>query len=166
MNTFLTKETPMWNLVEICGAVYFAAIVVELVLCRKWLRFLLELLVCLGVLVLGLFVSGSRNGTVSFGPPGTSPVATVGIMFAATVLGIGARFVFYLEKNKFSWLDLLKPVAISPMVLLPLMGSVQTMTDLTPMQVVSFSVLAFQNGFFWQAVLAGAKPASLKARGK
>jgi hypothetical protein len=38
-------------------------------------------------------------------------------------------------------------------VLLPLISSVQAAGDLKPMQIVSFTLLAFQNGFFWQAVL-------------
>jgi hypothetical protein len=68
----------------------------------------------------------------------------------------------YLQKEQFSWLDLLKPVTISPIVLLPLMGSVQGVGELKEIQVVSFGLLAFQNGFFWQAVLEGARPVTQK----
>ena len=163
----------MGKLVEFCSIAYFVVILVELAHRRKWLRFLLEALVLVVLLALALFFGTAGNGAVSmggpgnvsFGAPGTSPIATIAIMFVATVLGIAARFIFYLEKNQFSWIDLLKPIAISPMVLLPLMGSVQTTAELSSMQIISFSLLAFQNGFFWQAVLAAAKPASVKPVG-
>jgi len=36
-------------------------------------------------------------------------------------------------------------------------------TDLKDMKVVSFAFLAFQNGFFWQAVLDAAHPAKATA---
>jgi hypothetical protein len=61
-------------------------------------------------------------------------------------------------KGTFSWPDLLKPLCISPIVLLPLIGSVQGMKGLESMQVISFALLAFQNGFFWQVVLERASP--------
>jgi hypothetical protein len=49
---------------------------------------------------------------------------------------------------------------------LPLIGSVQTKAELNGMQVVCFAILAFQNGFFWHAVLQGAKPAIKNATSK
>jgi hypothetical protein len=78
-------------------------------------------------------------------------------MFGGILSGIVARHIFYLSKA-FSWLDLLKPLCISPIVLLPLMGSVQGMKELEAIQVVSFALLAFQNGFFWEVILERAKP--------
>jgi hypothetical protein len=71
-------------------------------------------------------------------------------------LGIAARYHF---------LPTEKPVLAIRFVL-PLIGSVQTTWELNAMQVVSFAVLAFQNGFFWQAVLEDAKPATQDSSGK
>ena len=150
---------------ELCIAVYTAAIVIELLVRRRWLPFALEAIAVLIVIAIALLVNNSATGRVAFGQ-GTSPVGTVAIMFVSTVCGIAARYVFYLRKGHFSWLDFLKPLTISPIVLLPLIGSVQTTAELTGMQVVSFGVLAFQNGFFWHAVLAGAKPATQASGGK
>ena len=155
----------MEKLVEVCSVTYFVAILAELVHRKRWPRFLLEATIYLAVLALALLINNARTGVVAFGPLDTSPVRTVGIMFVATILGIAARFLFYLEKGQFSWLDFVKPIAISPMVLLPLIGSIQTNGNLSGMQLISFSVLAFQNGFFWQAVLAAAKPTLAKESG-
>ena len=60
--------------------------------------------------------------------------------------------------ERVSCLDFAEPLCISPILLFPLFGSVQGAEDLQPMQVVSFALLAFQNGFFWQVVLQGGQP--------
>jgi len=145
------------TVLELCSAVYAVAIVIELLLRRRWLRFVWEAVALLVLIVIALLVNNAATGRVAFGQ-GTSPVGTVGIMFVAAVCGIAARYIFYLQEGQFSWLDFLKPLTISPIALLPLIGSVQTTGELNGMQIVSFSVLAFQNGFFWQAVLTAAKP--------
>ena len=147
---------PLGTVIQICAVVYFAAIVIELLLSRRWVRFLWGLGALLIVAAIDLSINNAQYGKVAFG--GTSPAATVGVMFVATVLGIAARYIFYLQRGQFSWLDFVKPLMISPIALLPLIGSVQSTGELNNMQVLSFGVLAFQNGFFWQAVLAGAKP--------
>jgi hypothetical protein len=146
-------------ILELCIAVYTVAIVIELSVRRRWLRFTLEAVSVLIVMAIALLVNSTVTGRVAFGE-GKSPAGSVGIMFAATICGIAARYIFYLQAGQFSWLDFLKPLTISPIVLLPLIGSVQTTGELSGMQIMSFGVLAFQNGFFWQAVLAGAKPAA------
>ncbi len=153
------------TVLELCVVLYTAAIVVELILRKKLRRFAFELVLLLLVIILALLINNAATGKVSFGQK-TSPFATVGVMFAATIFGIAARYIFYLQKGQFSWLDFLKPLVITPIVLLPLIGSVQTSDELSSMQVLSFAVLAFQNGFFWQAVLEGAKPATQSSGGK
>jgi hypothetical protein len=142
-----------------CIVAYLAVIVIELLIRRRWARFVLELIALLLMITIGLLINNAVTGRVAFGQ-GTSPIGTVGIMFAAIICGIAARYIFYMKGAKFSWLDFFKPITISPIVLLPLIGSIQNMGELNAMQVVSFAVLAFQNGFFWQAVLEGAKPSA------
>ena len=145
------------TILEFCAVIYAIVIVIELLTRRRWVKFAFEAGALIAMVAIALLVNNAVIGHVAFGQ-GTSPVRTVGIMFAATVCGIAARYIFYLKAGQFSWLDFLKPVTISPIVLLPLVGSVQNAGDLSGIQVVSFVVLAFQNGFFWQAVLQGAKP--------
>lgn len=145
-------------IIRICVLVYLAAILVEFALTRRITRFFAELGALVALVLFALLLTNSVTGRVAFGH-GTSPLGTVGWMLAATLLGIASRYVFYLQKGHFSWLDLVKPMAISPIVLLPLLGSVQTAGELKDLQVVSFAFIAFQNGFFWQTVLEVARPA-------
>ena len=144
------------EILKICAVIYLAVILVDLLRSRRLKRFLLELLPLIGLLVLDVLIASASSGYVTFGA-GSSPALVVVIMFVAILFGIGARYIFYLE-GKFSWLDFVKPLCISPILLLPLIGSLQAGKDLEAIQVVSFALLAFQNGFFWQAVLAQARP--------
>jgi hypothetical protein len=144
------------RLLEGCAVLYLTLVVVEFGRTKKVGRFLWQIAILVMLVALALFVSAAGTGIVSFGA-GTSPIGTTAMMFAATLLGIAARYIFYLKKP-FSWLDLLKPLCISPIILLPLIGSVQGTKELEPMQLISFGLLAFQNGFFWEVVLERAKP--------
>jgi hypothetical protein len=140
-----------------CVAIYIVTMLIELMIRRRWLRFAFEVVILVTVVAVALLLNNAVTGRVAFGES-VSQASTVGIMFVATVCGISARFIFYLQTGQFSWLSFFKPIAISPIVLLPLIGSVQQTGELNTMQVVSFALLAFQNGFFWHAVLEGAKP--------
>ncbi|HUQ95824.1 MAG TPA: hypothetical protein VM120_29370 [Bryobacteraceae bacterium] len=119
-------------------------------------RILTDLCALVAMVILALLINNAVTGRVAFGT-GTSPMITILCMFVASVLGIAAHYVFYL-KGRFSWPRLLKPLCISPIVLIPLIGSMQGMTDLKDMQLVWFALLAFQNGFFWHALLNEARP--------
>jgi hypothetical protein len=149
------------EVLKICAGLYLAAVVVDLIRSRSYKRFLLELLPLIGLLVLDAFITNAITGYLAFGS-GTSPTVGVLIMFSAILLGVAARYIFYL-KGEFSWLDFAKPLCISPILLLPLVGSIQAVKDLEAIQLVSFALLAFQNGFFWQAVLARSAKDVVKA---
>ena len=144
------------GVLRVCAALYLVLIVVEWAQSRRHKRFLLELLPLVALLIVDVFIASEAAGYLAFGP-GKSPTLVILIMFGAIVLGTVARYIFYLQ-SKFSWTDFAKPLCISPILLLPLVGSVQGSQNLQPMQVVSFALLAFQNGFFWQAVLERAQP--------
>jgi hypothetical protein len=147
-----------------CSAIYLVAIVAEFARRRGWVRFALELTALLVTVAVALLLNNDVSGRVSFGPQ-DSPFFPVGITFAGIICGIAARYFFYLKQGKFSWLNFIKPIMISPIVLLPLISSVQAVGRLSPMQTVSFTLLAFQNGFFWQAVLESARPPSQRPAG-
>jgi hypothetical protein len=149
---------------ESCIVLFGALILVELIVRKRLLRFVVQAAVLLVLIVIDLLINNAVTGRIAFGE-GVSPLGTVGIMFVAIVFGIAARYLFYLQKRQFSLLDFLKPIAISPILLFPLIGSVQGPGELNGMQVLSFALLAFQNGFFWQAVLEGAKPATQASGG-
>lgn len=97
----------------------------------------------------------------SFGA-GDNPWPMISLVFVCILAGMAARYFFYLQ-SRFTWSSLLRPVCVSPIVLLPLLGTLQDTDQLEALQVVSFCVLAFQNGFFWRVVFERAQ-ASLEAK--
>ncbi len=135
---------------------YVLTIIVDLVANRSFKRFLIEaiILVCFFIILnvaTGFPASSSRQ---AFG--GVSPLIAISIMFVCTILGIIGHYFFYFE-GKFSLRTFLKPLFISPIVLLPLIGSVQGTSNLESIQMISFAILSFQNGFFWKVVIERAK---------
>ena len=150
---------PLGPILGVCSAIYLVVLVIDLVFFRaRWTRLLLETTILLGLITLALLVHSAVTGRVAFGET-APPLSTLGIMLAATILGMVARYVFDLKEPEFDWFNFVKPLVISPLVLLPLISSLSAATVLSGMQMVSFALLAFQNGFFWQAVLKRAKPA-------
>jgi len=144
------------EVLKVCAGLYLAVILLDWLRSRRHKRFLLELLPLIVLLMVDVFLASAGRGYLAFGA-GSSPTVVVFVMLGSILLGIAARYIFYLQ-SKFSWLDFAKPLCISPILLLPLIASVQAVKDLQAIQVVSFALLAFQNGFFWQAVLERARP--------
>jgi hypothetical protein len=136
---------------------YLLFIIVELLLNRLFKRFLIQGICLIAVLVILYTTTGFPVPRTTFGS--VSPILTLVFMFIATILGIAAHYLFYL-KDKFSWISFIKPLIISPIVFLPMVGSVQGTARLEYIQLLTFSILAFQNGFFWKQVLEHAKPKS------
>lgn len=82
---------------------------------------------------------------------GVTPFVSVIIMFGFVLLGTIANYFFEL-RGRFSWESFVKPILVSPIVLLPLVGTVATRPEVQPIELISFAILAFQNGFFWRSV--------------
>lgn len=78
------------------------------------------------------------------------------IMFICVVLGIMARNIFY-QRGKFTLKSFLRPLVISPIVLLPLIGALQSSAEVEAIQLICLAILAFQNGFFWKTVFDNAR---------
>lgn len=144
------------TILKSCAGLYLLIVFADGLRSRELRRFALELLPLLGLIALDVLVASASAGYVTFGQ-GNSPLWVSLAMLGAILLGVAARYVFYL-RGRFSWLDFAKPLCIAPILLLPLIGSLQSVKSLEPMQVASFALLAFQNGFFWQAVLQQARP--------
>ncbi|MGA2218892.1 MAG: hypothetical protein ABSG51_12440 [Terracidiphilus sp.] len=145
------------ELLKICAALYLVTILIDWLRTREFKRFLFELLPLLGLIVLDILLASASAGYVTFGPDSSSIWVAV-LMFPAILLGIAARYFFYL-RGEFSWIDFVKPLCISPLLLIPLIGSLQGIESFHPIQVLSLALLGFQNGFFWQVVLHRARPA-------
>ncbi len=150
------------EIIKSCAALYLITILIDLLRSRAYKCFLLELLPLLLLIVLDIFLASASAGYVTFGS-GSSSLLVVALMFPAILLGVAARYIFFLRGN-FSWLDFAKPLCISPLLLIPLIGSLQGTETFQPVQVISFALLAFQNGFFWQVVLQRSKPLTAPPR--
>jgi hypothetical protein len=142
---------------KICAALYLLVVLIDCFRSKSYKRLALELLPLIGLILLDVFLASTNAGYLTFGATAGPGYGILLGMFLAILLGVAARYIFYL-KGAFSWLDFAKPLCISPLLLLPLMGSLQSVKELQPMQIVSFALLAFQNGFFWQSVLQKTKP--------
>lgn len=134
--------------------------VVGVIRTRRLLPFAISLLVigAVAVAVL-LWVPEPAPERAVFGASeegGFSVMVAVGAMFLSIGLGIVARYVFDADSGAFDWFALLRPVVISPILLLPLIGTLDN-GELQPLQIVSLAILSFQNGFFWQKVLANVR---------
>lgn len=139
-------------------SVYGLLLLVDLLVDHERRRRVLVEIVVLAVMALGLhWLTGfpQPGGPVAFGGPGYWEM--LGLLALGVLLGMMARYFFYL-KGRFSLRRFVRPVLISPIVLLPLVGMLRPGVDWEPQQVVILFILAFQNGFFWRAVFENAKP--------
>ncbi len=144
------------NALIVCLVLALLLAVVDHVRRPSWRRLTIWVVV-LGVVALALFLTTGfpvPSPRQAFG--GASPELALGLMFVGVLLGIAATYVFNLT-GSFSWRDFARPLVVSPLALLPLIGSLQG-AALEPVQLICFTVLGFQNGFFWQQVLRDAKP--------
>jgi hypothetical protein len=76
--------------------------------------------------------------------------------FAVMILGMVSKVYYdHLTKNMvFSLSQIVLPMLVAPIVYGAIYASLKSSTDVIPAL-----ILAFQNGFFWQDVLGGIKPA-------
>jgi hypothetical protein len=111
------------------------------------------------LLITAFLILHSQTGFPAIRQPfsETPTAAAIGVMYICVVLGTVANYVFDL-RGTFSWRSLAKPLAVSPLVLVPLLGTLQGRSEIESLQLIWFALLAFQNGFFWRAVFDRAKP--------
>lgn len=88
----------------------------------------------------------------------------LGGSYLSMVLGMIAHHIFIQvnmieeqkkgRKRKFRWFPLVMPLAISPLVFIPVLGQLQTLgaQATTFKTIVMQFLLAFQNGFFWKTI--------------
>jgi len=98
---------------------------------------------------LALLTGFPRPSATSFG---SSPLLIFAAMLVAVIAGAMASY-FFEFKSTFSWLELLRPTVTAPIILLPLLGSIDASGDVSQLQFIFLVVVAFQNGFFWKIVL-------------
>lgn len=140
-------------LVLLAIVVYGLILLIELVRSRQIKSVLLQMSLLVGVGLFLHFFAGFPTPSTrqSFGTT-IDPLYMIGVMFGCIIFGMVANYLFYLKRS-FSWMAFLKPMCLSPIVLLPLAGSVQQSSEVEAVQLVSLAILAFQNGFFWKVVV-------------
>jgi len=142
--------TPLVTLIIIfCLSSYTIFALIDFIRFRKAKRLMIEVV----AIVLCIFLLNRATGfpvvqNYVFGGPGI--VSTIVLLFICVILGMVANYFFHL-KRKFSWVTLTKPLFVSPIILLPLIGTVNY-EGLEPVQLISLLFLAFQNGFFWKEI--------------
>jgi hypothetical protein len=116
------------------------------------------------LLITAFLILRSQTGFPAIRQPfsETPTAAAIGVMYICVVLGTVANYVFDL-KGTFSWKSLARPLVVSPLVLTPLLGTLQGRSEIESVQLIWFALLAFQNGFFWRVVFDRAKPATKKS---
>lgn len=153
--------SPLINALIMLSLVVFAIlVVVDLIRSKSLRRFLWQMAILVGAVAILSVTVGfpAASGRVAFGG-GYSVELAIGVMFLGVILGMIARYIFHLGQSRFSWIDFARPMAVSPIVLLPLIGALER-GGIETLQLASLVILAFQNGFFWQQVLKDAKPTS------
>jgi hypothetical protein len=131
----------------------FLTIVYEGIFKKKVKSALIQLLaLAIAVVVLNL-TTGFPSIRPAFGT--YNPFAIVSLLLAMVIIGMVANYFFF-SKKKFVPREFLKPFFVSPIVLLPLLGTLDYNKEIEPVQIISLCFLAFQNGFFWKEIFSKA----------
>mgnify|MGYP006301507891 CR=1 FL=1 len=134
-------------------AAYGIIILTEFSIQRSIKRFLIEGILLGTIILVYWLITDFPGSKSSFG--NISSLNAIGLMFLFTILGIIGRYFF--DQKKFSWPSFIKPIFISPLILLPLIGSLGENSQIEKIQLISLSILAYQNGFFWNIILEKTK---------
>ena len=141
------------DLILWCMGIYAVLVLIDAFIRKTWKALVINL-VLLGLVFLVLALTTDfPDKPTSFG--GVTPVLAILIMFAATCLGMAAWYFRTARKPR--WINLFKTLVLSPIVLVPMIGTVQGAETIEPIQMFTLRLLAFQNGFFWKTILDQAK---------
>ncbi|WP_085298897.1 hypothetical protein [Cognaticolwellia mytili] len=125
---------------------------------KKWKVLIINLVVVFFVFFILYTLTGFPFPKVSFGS--VTPLSTILMMYLALVLGIAANYFYF--STSFSLAIFLKPILVSPIIMVPLVGLVQTSNSIDDMKLISLIFVAFQNGFFWKSIFEKINKKELK----
>jgi hypothetical protein len=110
------------------------------------------------VLVLVFYVTAAQSplspfgrGGIAFGVADEASVLVIGIVGA--LAGVVGSVFFRLDEKRFNPRDLIKPLATSPLVLIPTVKLFETTGEANLTAFVLLFALSYQNGFFWERML-------------
>ena len=80
------------------------------------------------------------------------------LLLIAVISGILSSQVYHTDpSHRPNGYEIARPVMVAPLLLLPLLASLDSCGERTSLQNASFLLLAFQNGFFWRSLFARIK---------
>jgi hypothetical protein len=129
---------------------YLVILVVDLVSSRAILRFVSQLALSIAFVLFLRITFGFPSYGQSFG--GIPPVLAILVILISTVAGVVAEYFFFL-KGRFTWRAFVKPICVTPILLLPLVVTMQPASNLESIQVIILALVSFQSGFFWKTVI-------------
>ena len=136
------------NILLFSMVLYSIFLVIEFYNSKKKQTIFIQIVIISVVTVVLFFMTGFPFPKVSFGT--TTSIMTVSIMFGCVIFGIFSNYLFF--STTFTWREFLRPVLISPIVLMPLYGLVEGTPDIQNMKLISLCLISFQNGFFWKVL--------------
>ncbi len=141
------------DLILWCMGIYIMLITIDAIIKKKWMSFVFNLILLSAAFFILTITTDFPKKHTAFG--GVSPILAILIMFLSTCFGMAAWYIR--SARKLNWLNFFKTLTISPIVLVPMIGTVQGATTIEPVQMISLGLLAFQNGYFWKTILDNTK---------
>jgi hypothetical protein len=126
-----------------------------------WWR--LFIIFAIGLFSLLAFLLASRTGISPFSTRGvthfgdSSQWLSISVAIVGAVAGVAGSYLFNLGDQALRWRSLARPLATTPLVLIPTIKLVESSGEQTPLALILLFALSYQNGFFWERLL---KPAS------
>lgn len=145
------------DIVSFCCVALILVVLLDSLRTRYFAPVLWQVPLLMAVILFAFYYYRFAGGRIEFGND-QSRAFTVAVIFIASLLGAVANYFFELKSIRFfNWLSLSKPLLITPIIMLPLVGSIQQRSNIEITQILMFGLLAFQNGFFWRAVFLKAQ---------
>ncbi len=135
-------------IVALAAVLYLFLLLVECFRTQKRKSALIQLI------ALGAFVALLNNATgfpiprISFG--GVESHTVLAIMFVCIMVGIVSNYLFFAVT--FDWKEFLRPLLISPLLLMPLYGLIEGSQAIERMKLISLCLVSYQSGFFWKVL--------------
>lgn len=141
------------DLILWCMGIFIILVTADSIIKKSWKALLINLLLLSTAFLILTITTDFPKKYTAFG--GVNPVLAILIMFLSTCLGMAAWYIR--SARKLNWLNFLKTLTLSPIVLVPMIGTVQGAVSIEPIQMISLGLLAFQNGYFWKTILDNTK---------
>jgi uncharacterized membrane protein len=95
----------------------------------------------------------SRFSAVSFGSDGHA--ISIAVAFVGAIAGVFGSYFFNLGTANINLRGLLRPLAASPLILVPTIKLIESAGDTSALAYILLFALSYQNGFFWERLLKG-----------